>query len=263
MTSNHHSADDQLISQSDHGGKSAEVLRLTDVTFRASGENSLCLDKANLIVKQGDLLFVHLTRSQNPRDLCGLIQGIQKPESGKVTFVDEAWTDFDPERQFERRARIGRVFDRNAWLNNLNVTENVTLASQHHAIPEAQLQKELANWSDKLHVPRLSRERTAFVEASRLQRFQWLRAFINQPILLLLERPMRSVDPELLDAFHAGVAQIRESGTAVIWFTGTETEAKHSLACDARQYCIKQRKLQSVDVVVSNPGDAPDVGGER
>ncbi len=108
------------------------VLELQNVSFTGKSDRSMALLDTTLTLSRGDLLMLHLDRSQASRDLASMIQGLQKPKQGKVLFEGSDWLGNDFDRHFRMRNRIGRVFDDQAWLANLNMNENLMLASHHH-----------------------------------------------------------------------------------------------------------------------------------
>jgi phospholipid/cholesterol/gamma-HCH transport system ATP-binding protein len=219
------------------------VLSLTNVSCTETSSEAIQLREINLEVRQGDLVMIHLGRRQNPRVFSSMVQGLTFPLKGQIAFQQRCWNDASVEQQFLMRSQIGRVFDGRAWINNLNIIENVTLRVKHHAFPAAKLQQQIKYWSKQLEVPSLSRERPAFVEASRLQRYQWLRALIGDPALLILERPMRTLDPEMITPLVTSINQIREQKAAVIWFTGSDYEMKQNFTGTVRHYQLKDGKL--------------------
>lgn len=229
------------------GSTSQSILSLNDVSCRDTSFEAVKLRGVSLEVRQGELVMIHLGRRQNPRAFSSLIQGLSFPLTGEILFQQQHWNDANVERHFRMRSRIGRVFDGRAWINNLNVTENVTLRAKHHAFPAAKLQQQIDYWSQRLQVPTLSRERPAFVESSRLQRYQWLRAVIGDPTLIILERPMRTLDSEMIQPLVSCTNELRKQGAAVIWFTGSDYEMTQEFSGHVRHYQSKEGKLIPVD----------------
>jgi ABC-type lipoprotein export system ATPase subunit len=219
------------------------VLSLRDVCCRETTKESVKLRDVNLEVCQGDLVMIRLGRRQNPRAFSSMIQGLSHPLSGQVLFEQKSWLQTNIEQQFYMRSRIGRVFDGRAWINNLNVTENVTLRAQHHAFPAAKLQQQIDGWSNRLGVPELTRERPAFVEASVLQQYQWLRALIGDPLLVILERPMKTLDSDKIEPLVNSINEIRNQSAAVIWFAGSDYETEQAFSGNVSHYQFKDGNL--------------------
>lgn len=200
------------------------VLELRDVSCHQTAAEAVKLRGVSLELRQGDLILIRLERRQNPREFSSLIQGLSSPASGELRFEQSAWDDIPWEQQFRMRSRIGRVFDGRAWINNLNVTENVMLRPRHHAIGESKLDQQIQDWTHRLQIPTLTRQRPAFVEATVLQQYQWLRAFLGNPSLVILERPMKTLDGDKLSPLVDSVNEIRKQSAAVIWFAGSDEE---------------------------------------
>ena len=227
------------------------VLDLRDVSCKESATEAVKLRGVSLKIRQGDLVMIHLRRRQNPRAFSSLIQGLSFPATGDVLFQNQRWDDSNIEQHFQMRSRIGRVFDGRAWINNLNVTENVMLRANHHSFPSAKLQQQIDQWSKRLRVPKLSRQRPAFVDASTLQQYQWLRAIIGDPSLVILERPMRNLEADMIEPLVDGINEIRKQSAAVIWFTGSDFETGQRFPDRVVHYHSKDGKLISIDQEVA------------
>jgi ABC-type ATPase involved in cell division len=198
------------------------VLELHRVSFQGRLENGLRLHEADLVLREGDLAIVQLDSSTTTREVTSMMQGLQTPRSGQVLFCKDHWQGHDYDRHFKMRSRIGRVFEGQAWIENLNVDENVTLALRHHGSEAESIRQEIAYWVSKLELRGLSRKRPAFVEPSLLQVHQWIRAFAGSPTLLLLERPLQFLSSSWLPKLLESIDELRQRGAAVLWFTSEE-----------------------------------------
>jgi phospholipid/cholesterol/gamma-HCH transport system ATP-binding protein len=226
------------------------VLELRDVTFVGKSEHSISLAEANLILREGELAVLHLDPLQNSREIASMMEGLIQPNDGKVLFQNEAWLGEDYERHFAMRSRIGRVFEGQAWIENLNVDENVILARRHHDETDATIDQDAQHWAERLGLTNLSQERPAFLAPSLLQIHQWIRAFIGKPALLILERPMRSVSLSLLPKFIEAVDDLRRRGTSVFWFTNNHAVVTENLSPPLFHFEVRNEEL------VQRNGDA-------
>ena len=222
------------------------VLELRDVTFNSRTENSIRLRDASLVVREGDLVMLRMNRSQNCRDAASMLQGLQQPSDGDVLFGNQDWRGKDFDRHYEMRSRIGRVFDNHAWIQNFNVLENVTLASRHHRIADATINQQVDSWAERFNVPSVSHSRPSFVDPSVLQIYQWIRALIGEPTLLILERPMNSVSITRLNKFVEVINEVRKHGTAVVWFTSNVGDLSDDLESPKMDYKLSDGSLRKV-----------------
>lgn len=202
------------------------VLELRGVTFRSRSESGLHLQDTDLRIREGELVTVQIDAATRTREVASMIQGLIAPSEGEVLFCDQDWLGGDYDRHFRMRSQIGRVFEGQAWIENLNVDENVTLSCRHHGWSEASIRESARFWVKRLEIEGLSRKRPAFVAPSTLQIHQWIRAFLGSPKLLLLERPLQFLSTAWLPKLIGAIDQLRSRGAAVLWFhSGTDLEA--------------------------------------
>ncbi|MEM9644236.1 MAG: hypothetical protein AAF989_04510 [Planctomycetota bacterium] len=200
------------------------MLELRGVTFGYKPETSLCVDQTDLIVKEGGLVVIRTNASQAVRAFASMLQGLKSPRKGNVLFDDRDWGQQSMESQFAMRGRIGRVFDGQGWIANLSVRENLLLAKTHHRGDDSRTLDEIREWMRWFQLGNMTRKRPAFVEESHLQVYQWIRAFVGKPSLLILERPLRKAASRAFDRFMEAVQEMRQRGAAVIWIAGNSVE---------------------------------------
>ncbi|MFK8115087.1 MAG: hypothetical protein AB8B91_22995 [Rubripirellula sp.] len=239
------------------------VLELRDVTIGHQPEVSLCLDQVSLNVHRGDLVMIRTNASQNTRRFASMLQGLVRPSKGSVLFNGRDWATQHSQTQFSMRSRIGRVFDQQGWLANLNVRENLLLAKQHFDADLDAIEEEMVFWADWFQLGNISRMRPARVDASCLQIHQWIRAYLGKPALLILERPMRSVSAQMFKIFLASVHQMQQRGAAVIWIAGsTLGDNLDSISPDAILDMRRVAEDQAIASPQEDTGDQ-DAGGKE
>lgn len=209
--------------------KPATIVDVRGVTFKGKTDPQTMLVDVSFGLAPGEMMMWHLDRSQTTRDLASLILGLQTPMRGEVLVESNDWLGTDYDRHFRMRSRIGRVFGDQAWIANLNLIENVRLSAEHHGQSRAIIDDDVRRWCDHFSVPTVTRERPAFVDAARLQVYQWVRALVTRPRLLLLERPMQSVASSWLPKLLVAINEVRSAGAAVLWFTANAADASSDL----------------------------------
>ncbi|TWT95700.1 ATP-binding cassette domain-containing protein [Neorhodopirellula pilleata] len=212
------------LTQTSNSQQSQCVLRLQRVTLRGKASHGLPVHEVQLTAEAGRLIFIQHERSHRTREFASMIQGLVPPTSGQVLFNEQTWADVDYSRHFQMRSRIGRVFDGPAWIQNANMMENVTLASRHHGASSGETRSRMRDWIKRFDIADVSRERPAFVEPALLQIYQWIRALIHRPTLLILERPMQLVSTRMLPKLIEAIDEIRREGGCVLWMTNTPIE---------------------------------------
>lgn len=205
------------------------VLRLDRVTFRGKSSHGLPFRDIRLTAREGELVVIQHERSQRTREVASLLQGLVPPLSGKIYFREQDWLGNDHSRHFVMRSQIGRVFDGPAWIQNANMMENVTLASRHHGTKSKEIRMQMRKWIERLDIKDVSRERPAFVEPALLQVYQWIRAMIHQPALLILERPMQLVSSRMLPKLIDAIDELRGRGGCVLWMTNSPIASENAV----------------------------------
>ena len=225
------------------------VLQLRDVTFDSAMENAVQLREADLEARQSDLVVLWLDRAQACRQLASLIQGLHQPTAGHVLFQNQDWLGDDCERHFRMRSRIGRVFENQGWIQNFNVLENVTLATRHHGSADHAINDRVRSWVRRFGVAEVFYQRPSFVDPAVLQVYQWIRALLGDPALLILERPMNLVSSTKFSPFADVVNEVRRRGTAVLWLTSNQVDFSCDLDSPRIDYTVIDGKLRKVDGV--------------
>jgi ABC-type ATPase involved in cell division len=203
------------------------VLELRNVTYAGRSEDGIQLDNASLQLRESDLVVVRLSPGRKCRDVASMMVGLQQPSHGEVLFQQTSWQTGHFEQHFRRRGRIGRVFEDQAWIENLNVSENIELARLHHGASAAEIEDEIRDWTRRFQVPCFTRDRPAFVDSAVLQIYQWVRALLGNPALLILERPTKFVAASQRSALIESIDELRIGGTAVVWFTSAAEDLGH------------------------------------
>jgi len=166
----------------------------------------------------GVLSVVRVEPGLRPAPLADMAVGLVEPARGRVLFLGEAWQAAGPEQNLARRARIGRVFWEQGWISNLNVLENVTLPQRHHTRrPVPEIIAEAEALARRFGLERLPAARPARVDPRDLRRAEWVRAFLGNPALVLLEEPLRGAGPEAAPRLFEAVREACARQAAVLW----------------------------------------------
>jgi len=180
-------------------------------------------DGFDLAVRPGEcVVFAGVDPSQI-HDLGDLAVGLMVPRRGMVRFGGDDWQRVEPREAERRRRGIGRVLaapGRAAWLENLDVEENVHLARWFEAGEKMEAVRERSRRLAGVFGLEggLPGSRPAVTPDDVLARAQWVRAFLPDPLrLLVLEAPEAGLAAGGGSRLRAEIARVREAGTAVLW----------------------------------------------
>ena len=197
------------------------------------------LQGASFSVQPGTLVHVTVGEHENRHPLFDAAQGLLVETSGTVRFESAAWRETGPTDAAGMRSRMGRVFRDGAWLNNLDVDENITLKLRHHTRrSDAEIREEAEALAVRLGLDGLPGERPAWIGRSVLKRAQWVRALLGSPRLVLLDYPARDVETKYLEAFYDALRDAMQNGAGILWVSADSESIRDAQLQPAAEYRI-------------------------
>lgn len=198
------------------------------VEFReaAFASASAVLERIDGTVRRGECAWVEGASIRDGGMLADAAQGLVRPIRGAVLVGGRDWAGMKPRAAGRIRGGIGRVFAESGWVSNLDVDENILLRVAHRSWRfDRSLRGRMDVVAERLGVAPVPEGRPARVPHARLQEMQWVRAFLGDPELIVLERPMAGVPSSRLEALAAEVARATRRGGAVLWIAGPDEAA--------------------------------------
>ena len=153
-------------------------------------------------------------------DLCS---GLIAPVSGHVRLLGRDWPELPAEYASALRGRIGRVFANGAWVPFLDVASNILLPALYHTRRDRrELRAEALTLAHEFGLPGLPLDRPDDIAPADLDRAGLVRAFLGEPLLVLVEdRPDLSLSGSV--AVLNRIAATCDRGGAVIWLARERT----------------------------------------
>src|SRR5580700_2750471 len=111
---------------------STAILKFSEVTIESGPHYEIGMWKSSFELKQGDLLLVRMERENERLPLADATEGLASPSQGSVTFLGEDWQRMSADRAAAQRGKIGRLFDDEGWISDLDVDQNIMLSQLHH-----------------------------------------------------------------------------------------------------------------------------------
>ncbi|MFT5049508.1 MAG: phospholipid/cholesterol/gamma-HCH transport system ATP-binding protein [Chlamydiales bacterium] len=177
----------------------------------------------DLRIAPGGLALIRVPRGPGAATLGEAALGLLRPFRGQVRYKGDDWAEVPGVEATRLRGTIGRVYEQAEWVSNLNVDENVILASCHHsARAEEEIVQEALGLARHFGLSELTSSRPHRVGHGELRACALVRAFLGAPDLLVLERPLRGVVDELLEPLLEQVRVARSRGAGVLWLTPEE-----------------------------------------
>ncbi len=200
-----------------------ERIQFETVTLPATDRYDQEVADIHFVLSAGECLLVNVEDERGCPPLADTAEGLLTPVAGRVRMDGRDWSSISADESAAYRSVIGRVFEEQAWVSNLDVDENVTLAQRHHTRrPEQEIRDEALQWAGRFGWDSLPAIRPAWAPRHELVIAQWVRALLGTPRLMILERPTRDVGDEECGQLVEAVLERRAEGAAVIWLTSDE-----------------------------------------
>jgi phospholipid/cholesterol/gamma-HCH transport system ATP-binding protein len=196
----------------------AAILKFSEVTIESSPHYETGLWSSSLELNQGELLLVRIERENERLPLADAAEGLVPPTQGSVMFLGEDWQCMSADHAASQRGKIGRLFEDEGWISDLDVDQNIMLAQRHHTQrSEQDIMEEALKLARVFGLPGLPRGRPGSVRRWDLRKAACIRAFLGQPAFLVLEQPERGVYADLMAPLVNAVQSARKRGAAVVW----------------------------------------------
>ena len=223
------------------------VLRFEDTVLTTDPYGRSVSDELNLEVFGGDFFLIRLARAEQTATFADACAGIIPPLRGVVYFLGRNWQKLRPDLANALRGPIGSAFTSANWINHLSLLENILLPQLYHTHRSAaRIRDEAGELAERFGLPGLPLGLPGDFTAVDLQRAACVRAFLGQPLLLLLQEPTGAMASEILSPLIQAIRDARDRGAAVIWITRKGGIWNDASIPATRRYRLLARKLMEV-----------------
>jgi phospholipid/cholesterol/gamma-HCH transport system ATP-binding protein len=196
------------------------ILNVAQLTVRSNPQYETGLSNASFTLTSGDLLMVRVERENERLPLADAAQGLLEADRGTVSFLGDDWQELGVDQAAAQRGKIGRLFDDEGWISDLDVDENILLAQLHHTSrSEVEIMEEALTLARVFGLPGLPRGRPDKVRRWDLRKAACIRAFLGKPQLIIIEQPVRGVYADFVAPLLNAVQSARRRAAAVLWIT--------------------------------------------
>jgi len=194
--------------------------------------NGKKVPRFDLSLNGGDLIVFELSNSEAANDIPGLASGVTPPRIGEIFCCGKNWQELHDDAAIELRLQIGQVYNstfRASWIENLDIDENVYLAQQMAGgVTQQELADRALALARSFGMDSLPHARRSYVSRKDLMRAQWVRAFLPDPLkLLILERPTLGMESDSVSLLVSQINKVRRAGTAVLWLDNSPGKAEY------------------------------------
>ena len=201
-------------------GSQRTILNIKSTALFTEGIESGQYVNADFELYSGELALVRLNKQHEMTAFADAFSGLLTPGKGSVLFLGRDWQRSPVDIANAMRGKIGRVFSSGEWLDGCSLVDNILLSECHHSRRSKDvLLHEAAHLAESFKLPGLPMGYPKEYKHVDLQRAGCVRAFMGDPLLMLLEDPTDGVCKSMLSALVNNIRRIRNLGAAVWWMT--------------------------------------------
>ena len=148
--------------------------------------------------------------------LVKMIYGLVKPDSGRMTLHDKAFTPHEP--RAARAAGVAMVFQHFSLFDALSVAENVALGMENP--PRLRdLAGQIRRVSETYGLPLDPHRMVGDLSAGERQRVEIIRCLLQDPRLLIMDEPTSVLTPQEVEILFETLRKLTAEGVAILYIS--------------------------------------------
>ncbi|QDH14540.1 ABC transporter ATP-binding protein [Oecophyllibacter saccharovorans] len=172
----------------------------------------------SLTLAAGECALIECHDSQLAQRFTDLCAGMFTLASGSAKCLGLDWQTLDERRTNALRGLMGRVGEEAGWIDFDPMQINILAPSLYHTYtPLDELVDQATTLSEIFGLPGLPIEMPPHMSFLDRRRSEYVRAFMGEPILLLLADPISREPEDLYNAFLGQMTMACDRGCAVVW----------------------------------------------
>ena len=153
--------------------------------------------------------------------LLRIIAGLEKPESGSVSWNDEDLADVPAYKR-----KFGFMFQDYALFPHLSVEQNISFGMDTKSLSKNEIRSQVTDTLIRFNLPGYETRRIQELSGGEQQRVALARTLASRPRLLLLDEPLAALDRNLRKQLLQEIRDVlHEYGTPAIYVTHDQEEA--------------------------------------
>jgi molybdopterin-binding protein len=178
------------------------------------------LNAISFTVEKGDYFILLGESGAGKSMLLEVIAGLVRPDTGSAFLEGKNIT----QEKIQHR-RIGLVFQDHAIFPHLSVRENIAYSLHHTGLSPKQKLEKVLSTATLLGIAELLQRRPSTLSGGELQRVALARTLIQEPLILLLDEPLASLDSLIKADLRSMLRKIHRQGQTILHVTHDYEEA--------------------------------------
>jgi spermidine/putrescine transport system ATP-binding protein len=201
--------------------KKDNTVIITIENVSKSYQGQTILDGLDLEVYAGEFLTLLGASGCGKTTLLRMLSGFDQPDSGKIYLNGQDLSTLPANQR-----NINTVFQNYALFPHMTVFENVAFGLRCKGVQDDIIKKKVGDMLKVVRLEHLSNRKPQQISGGQQQRVAIARAAINEPLVLLLDEPLSSLDYSLRKNMQIELKQLqRQFDLTFIFVTHDQEEA--------------------------------------
>jgi spermidine/putrescine transport system ATP-binding protein len=175
----------------------------------------------NLEIRNGEFLTLLGPSGCGKTTMLRLISGFEEPTTGNILINNKVVNGLPPHLR-----HVHTVFQSYALFPHMTVFENVAFGLRCKNLPAAEIQDRVNDVLKIVKLEKYAQRKPEQLSGGQQQRVAIARAVVNQPLVLLLDEPLSSLDYRLRKTMQIELKQLqRKLGITFVFVTHDQEEA--------------------------------------
>jgi multiple sugar transport system ATP-binding protein len=206
------------------------------------GDN-VAVDNASFTVEDNEFFCFFGPPLSGKSTILRLILGLETPDYGEILIDGKPVGAANPAER-----NVAMVFQNLALFPHMTARDNVRFPLVERKMPEALIDKRLADVSAKLHIGHILHKPPAQLSGGERQRVAIARALVRDAVAYLMDDPISALDARLREETRVELKRIqRELGKTLIYVTHDQEEA---MSVADRMAILEKGKIRQVGTPV-------------
>lgn len=178
------------------------------------------LDDVSVEVNKGEIVVLIGPSGSGKSTLIRTINGLEKPEEGKIYFENELYDEKNKAKYASQRGKMGFVFQHFNLFPNMTVMENLTIAQTRVLKRSDAEAKQMAiKYLKRVGLEDKKDEYPNKLSGGQKQRVAIARSLCMNPEIMLFDEPTSALDPEMVEEVLEVMQALGKEGMTMIIVT--------------------------------------------
>jgi multiple sugar transport system ATP-binding protein len=211
-----------------------------DQVVKVYGNGQLAVERADLDVRDGELLVVVGPSGCGKSTVLRLIAGLESATSGSIWIGDRLVDSIPPGDR-----DVAMVFQNYALYPHMTVGDNLGFGLRLRGVPAAERERQVRDAAERLGLRAVLHRRPRELSGGQRQRVALGRALVRAPQVFLFDEPLSNLDARLRVQTRAEINQLhRQLGATMIYVTHDQVEA---MTLGERIAVMHEGRIEQID----------------